>query len=253
MFNLHYNPKTPNRQKKTFAAKCLKSIGLLALAAMLPFFTACNSGSDNNASLSGISLNKDALALEVGATETLTTTFDPGNVTNKNVAWASSNETIAIVNSGMVTAVAAGTATVTATAQEGNKVVSCLVTVVEAAPLNPEYLEWLTQEKEREDTTQLGYIPSPFKRQPIESIESANTAQIDGLEPIVKAGPYPPYYDLRQEGHLTEVRNQGQYGTCWAHASLGSLESYFRKISGQYTDLSEWHLVSNCRSSATYL
>ena len=35
----------------------------------------------------------------------------------------------------------------------------------------------------------------------------------------------PAKYDLRDRGRVTEVRDQGSYGTCWAFASLGALES----------------------------
>lgn len=35
----------------------------------------------------------------------------------------------------------------------------------------------------------------------------------------------PSRYDLRSEGRVTPVRDQGKYGTCWAFASLGALES----------------------------
>ena len=35
----------------------------------------------------------------------------------------------------------------------------------------------------------------------------------------------PTRYDLREKGRATKVRNQGLYGTCWAFAALGALES----------------------------
>lgn len=35
----------------------------------------------------------------------------------------------------------------------------------------------------------------------------------------------PTKYDLREKGRVTDVRDQGSYGTCWAFASLGALES----------------------------
>lgn len=35
----------------------------------------------------------------------------------------------------------------------------------------------------------------------------------------------PVKYDLRERGRVAKVRNQGTYGTCWAFAALGALES----------------------------
>ena len=75
----------------------------------------------------GISLNKTSLELVAGGAETLTATVEPANTTD-TVAWTSSNEAVATVDSnGKVTAVAEGTATITATA--GSKSATCAVSV----------------------------------------------------------------------------------------------------------------------------
>lgn len=74
-------------------------------------------------------LNKPALTLTVGNTETLTATVKPDNATDKTVSWSSSDKAVATVSKeGLVTAVKAGSATVTATA--GGKSATCEVTVV---------------------------------------------------------------------------------------------------------------------------
>ena len=51
----------------------------------------------------------------------------------------------------------------------------------------------------------------------------------------------PSSYDLRTAGRLTPVRDQGSFGTCWAFASMGSLESYL--MPGDPKDFSEDNLV----------
>lgn len=74
-----------------------------------------------------ITLNKPQLSLVKGATETLTATVLPTTATDKAVTWKSSDTAVATVKDGIVTAVAAGNATITAKA--GEKTATCAVTV----------------------------------------------------------------------------------------------------------------------------
>ncbi len=74
-----------------------------------------------------ISLNKQSLELKAGASETLKATVTPTNTTDE-VTWSSSDEKVAKVDkNGKVTAVAAGSVTITAKA--GEKSATCTVTV----------------------------------------------------------------------------------------------------------------------------
>lgn len=77
-----------------------------------------------------ITLSKTAVTLNAkGSTHTLTATVTPSNATNKTVAWATSNSSVATVNSaGKVTAVGNGVATITAKTANG-KTATCKVTV----------------------------------------------------------------------------------------------------------------------------
>nr|WP_080472509.1 Ig-like domain-containing protein [Enterococcus faecium] len=79
---------------------------------------------------SGVTLNKTTATLAVGATETLSATVAPDDSTDKSVQFTSSDSTIATVTpiQGKVTAVAAGTATITATTTNG-KTATCEITV----------------------------------------------------------------------------------------------------------------------------
>ncbi len=73
----------------------------------------------------------ETLTLYAETSSPLPVTFTPSGATNQNVTWASSNSSIASVNSsGVVTSGAtAGTAIITATSVDGSKMDSCLVTV----------------------------------------------------------------------------------------------------------------------------
>ena len=82
----------------------------------------------------GISISQTSLSLEVGGSKTLSATLSPANATG-TIAWSSSNENVATVNqSGKVTAVSSGTATITASVQGVSGVsATCSVTVSESA------------------------------------------------------------------------------------------------------------------------
>ena len=70
--------------------------------------------------VTGITLSQTEAAVTIGGeTLTLTATVAPDDATDKTVTWTSSDPTVATVANGVVTAVAAGTATITATATNG--------------------------------------------------------------------------------------------------------------------------------------
>ena len=78
-----------------------------------------------------ISLNKTSATITEGNTTQLIATVLPTNATNRTVTWKSSNTSVATVNSnGLVTGISAGSATITATTNDGtNLSASCAVTV----------------------------------------------------------------------------------------------------------------------------
>ncbi len=80
--------------------------------------------------VASVAVSPTSASLYAGNTQQLTATVSPTNATNKNVTWSSSNTAVATVNSsGLVTAVAAGTATITSTTQDGNKTATATITV----------------------------------------------------------------------------------------------------------------------------
>lgn len=74
-----------------------------------------------------VTLDKTSLELAIGETATLIATVKPDNATDKNVTWTSSDESVAKVADGKVTAVKSGKATITAKCED--KTAECAVTV----------------------------------------------------------------------------------------------------------------------------
>ena len=102
------------------------SLILTAMLAVALCFTACSS--DDEIPVESVSLNKTELVLATGENETLTAIITPNNATGV-VIWTNSNNSIATVdNNGKITALAEGTATITATA--GGKTATCAATIL---------------------------------------------------------------------------------------------------------------------------
>ncbi len=74
-----------------------------------------------------VTLDKTSAELTVGDTATLKASVTPDNATDKTVTWTSSDDSVASVKDGVVTAVKAGKAVITAKA--GDQTAECTVTV----------------------------------------------------------------------------------------------------------------------------
>lgn len=79
--------------------------------------------------VTGVSLDKTEATLEIDGTVTLAETVAPANASDKTVTWTSSDEAVATVANGVVTAKAAGEATITVTTKDGSKTATCKITV----------------------------------------------------------------------------------------------------------------------------
>ena len=79
--------------------------------------------------VTGVSLNASSGELTVNGQTTLTATVVPANATNKTVTWTSSAPAVATVVNGVVTALSAGTAVITATTEDGGFTATYSLTV----------------------------------------------------------------------------------------------------------------------------
>ncbi len=94
--------------------------------------------------VTGVEVSPGTADVIINATKQLTATVSPQDAKNTTVIWSSSNAAIAEVSpNGLVLANALGSATITATTQDGGYVSSCVITVVPdpSANFNVTYTE----------------------------------------------------------------------------------------------------------------
>ena len=113
---------------RTTITKTLMAAFLSAMA--LLFAVGCGEKEPPVISVSSVSLSKTSITIKEGSSESLSATVSPSDAQNKAVSWSSSNSSVATVdNSGRVTGVKAGSATITVTTSDGGKTATCSVTV----------------------------------------------------------------------------------------------------------------------------
>ena len=89
-------------------------------------------------------------------------------------------------------------------------------------------------EEETETPHPNGYIPVeiPGGRAVSDAYQKKNMNryyELTGINP--KKDTLPSSYDSRNYNCITSVKNQGSYGSCWAHAAMACVESYMIKYS----------------------
>ena len=112
-----------------------------------------------------------------------------------------------------------------------------------SAPLNPAFLKYLEDRMAGRSSAidsdhPTGHVPSPLDLSHLKGV--ATTGRTRGVLPTA--------YDLRDEGRVTSVKDQDPYGTCWAFATLGSVESFLMgdaasAKTAENRDFSEMHLA----------
>ena len=90
-------------------------------------------GKEAIVAVTGVKVTPTTVDLKENETKQLTISVEPDDATNKNYTCKSDKESVATVdNTGLVTAVGAGTATITITTADGGKTVTCTVNVSES-------------------------------------------------------------------------------------------------------------------------
>ena len=84
-----------------------------------------------NVPVTGVTLDKSTLSMQVGASQKLTATVRPSNATNQAVTWSASNANITVSN-GTVTAKSAGSAVVTVQTADRGYTATCNILVQES-------------------------------------------------------------------------------------------------------------------------
>ena len=90
---------------------------------------------EENSGVTGIALEATSITLEMGKTRTLSVVVFADEGADKTVKWSSTNEAVAVVNEGIITAKAEGETTIIAKA--GDKTASCVVTVTAKEEIIP--------------------------------------------------------------------------------------------------------------------
>ena len=100
--------------------------------------------SNTTVKVESVAVSSATISLKEGESQTITVTITPTNATDKKYTFSSSDKDVATVDdTGKITALKAGEATITVTTSDGNKTATCKVTVTSNAPvLNKKMVRW---------------------------------------------------------------------------------------------------------------
>jgi len=130
--------------------------------------------------VTGVTLTPVSTTIHAGASQQLTATVVPANASERSVIWSSSNTRVATIsNTGLVTAIRAGTATITVRTVDGARTAKSAVTVTGTGTPIPDQLDIINQPVDHGRTTQIEIQGT------IEALFPPNS--VTGLMPSVSA------------------------------------------------------------------
>ena len=128
----HFNDLTrPNAPDRMFKG-LMDEIQIFGSALTPSQIVGIQRGTSSTVAVTGVSVSPTTASITIGGTTTvqLTRTIAPANATNQTVTWTSSNTGVATVNStGLVTAVAPGSSTITVSTSEAAFTAQSVITV----------------------------------------------------------------------------------------------------------------------------
>ncbi|MBN1167488.1 MAG: PKD domain-containing protein [Methanospirillaceae archaeon] len=110
-------------------------------------------------------------------------------------------------------------------------------------PINPHLIAYLAgasdiHAQEGPEEGSFGYIPGPVDLSYLDGIKLFSSPGS-----VIASDSLPSGFSLRTEGRVTSVKNQGSCGSCWAFATMGSMESNL--MPEETLDLSEDNLKTH--------
>lgn len=105
-------------------------------------------------------------------------------------------------------------------------------------PRNPDFIDYQTEMQFGSLEHPMGYVPPPTDYSLVKGIDTFSTRRTQIWGPT----SFPSSFDLRPP-YVTNVSDQGRFGTCWAFATYGSLESTLLKEGHPGFNFSEKNLV----------
>lgn len=125
------------KKRKYYLLSCLALLAMSVTACNAPTSRPSEGGHSGDHSqgqvetaVNGVALSYETLTMYKGKSATLKATVTPDTALNKEVSWTSSNESVATVNNGVITAISEGTTVITVKTSEGGYTATCALTVI---------------------------------------------------------------------------------------------------------------------------